>query len=151
MTSSSEGVTCSVQDGAVYVHLDDMCVHIPSHVVNESKVLLDALSSASDSSLTSKFTLAAPIEWLQTWVAWCVCEEVQLGNAEFEVLANCLKVCSSQPPGCSRPDCGILIMSECSNPVKRQNRTFVLPGNCESRSAFHPAPPLRVHWMAAHL
>jgi hypothetical protein len=140
-----------VHDGVVCMHLDGVGVHIPSHILNESMVLLDALSSTNDSSLTSKFTLAAHIEWLQAWVACFVREEVRLGNAEFEVLVNCLKVCFSQPPTCSPLACGIGTMSVCSNPVKRQNRTFVLQENCKARSAFHPALPLLDHSMASHL
>jgi hypothetical protein len=93
MISPNEGVKFSVHDGAVYVSLDDVCVHIPPHLVNISKVLLDALSSVSEAALTSNFTLAAPKEWLQAWVACFVREEERLDDAEISVLVNCLQVC----------------------------------------------------------
>jgi hypothetical protein len=61
--------------------------------VNESKVLLDALSSVSDATLTSNFTLPAPTEWLQAWVACFVREDARLDSTEISVLMNCLQVC----------------------------------------------------------
>jgi hypothetical protein len=64
MTSSSEEVECIVHDDVLYIKLDAFCVHIPSHLLNESKVLLDALSSVRDSSLMSEFEVDAPREWL---------------------------------------------------------------------------------------
>jgi hypothetical protein len=96
MTRSSTEVKCTVNNGTLCMHLDDVRVHIPSHIVNESKVLLDALSSVRDSLVTSDFTLAAPVEWLQAWVCCFVGESEPLGSAEIEVLVKCLKVCSWQ-------------------------------------------------------
>jgi hypothetical protein len=74
------------------MHLDAVRVHIPSHLLNESKVLLDALSSVCDTSLLSEFTLEAPTEWLQAWVACYGGEAEPQASAEIEVLVNCLKV-----------------------------------------------------------
>jgi hypothetical protein len=76
------------------MHLDDVRVHVPSRIVSESKVLMDALLSVCNSLLTSDFTLAASTEWLQAWVCCYVGESEPLGSAEIEVLVNCLKVCS---------------------------------------------------------
>jgi hypothetical protein len=98
MTSSSVEVKCTVHDGALYINLDAVGVHIPSHLLNESKVLLDALSFVCDSSLISEFTLDAQKEWLQAWVACYVREAKPPSSAEIEVLVNCLKVCSWQFP-----------------------------------------------------
>jgi hypothetical protein len=93
MTSSSEGVRCTVQDGEVSMYLDDVQVHIPSHLLKESKIVVDVLSSMPDSLFTRNFTIAAPKEWLQAWVACYVRKVERLGNADTEVLVNCLKVC----------------------------------------------------------
>jgi hypothetical protein len=94
MTSSGEGVRCTVQDGEVSMYLDDVLVHIPSHLLKESKIVADVLSSSmSDFFFTKNFTFAAPTEWLQAWVACYVRKEEHLGNADTEVLVNCLKVC----------------------------------------------------------
>jgi hypothetical protein len=76
MTSSSEGVRCTVQDGEVSMHFDDVHMHIPSHLLEESKIVLDMLSSMSDSPFTRDFTLAAPTEWLQAWFA-CYVRKVE--------------------------------------------------------------------------
>jgi hypothetical protein len=93
MTSSGEGVRCTVQDGEVSMYLDDVHVHIPSHLLQESKLVADVISSMSDSPLTRDFTLAAPTKWLQAWVACYVCKVERLDDAGTEVLVNCLKVC----------------------------------------------------------
>jgi hypothetical protein len=150
MTNSSERVRCSVQDGEVSMHLADVSLHIPAHLVNESKVLLDALTSTGTSSLTSSFTLAAPVEWLQAWVSCYVREEVRLGNADLEVLMNCLRVCFSQLPESSRPAYLLLLMSLCLSPPQRQSRAIVLQESRTSRSACHP-PSFLVHWNAVRV
>jgi hypothetical protein len=93
MTSLSNEVGCTAHNGAVWMHLNDVDVHISSHLVSRSKVLMDALSSVCESSVTDGFTLDVPIEWLQAWVTCCVREEEQLGCAGSEVLVNCLLVC----------------------------------------------------------
>jgi hypothetical protein len=92
MTSLSKEVNCTIQAGALCMHLDDARVHVPSHILNESKVLLDALASACDHSLISDFTLAAPTNWLQAWVLCYVYETEPLCSAEVDLLVNCLKV-----------------------------------------------------------
>jgi hypothetical protein len=93
MTSSSEEVRCIVCDGEVSMYLDDVRVLIPSHLFKESKILVDMLSSMSDSLSTIDFTLAAPTEWLQALVACYVRKVEHLGKVDTEVLVNCLKVC----------------------------------------------------------
>jgi hypothetical protein len=94
MTSSNSGnkVGCTAHKGAVWMHLDNVSVHIPSNLFKRSKVLMDALSSVCESSVTSGFTLDVPTEWLQAWVACCVLEEQQLDCADSEVLLKCLLV-----------------------------------------------------------
>jgi hypothetical protein len=69
MTGTSEGVRLTVQDGEVSMYMDDVRVHIPSDLPKESKIVVDVLSSMTDSPLTRDFTIAAPTEWLQAWVA----------------------------------------------------------------------------------
>jgi hypothetical protein len=93
MGNSSKGVRCTAHDGALYMHLDDVRVHIPSHLVNLSRVLLDAQSSEVDTSLIIDFTLAAPKTYMQAWVTCFVREAEPLSSAAIEVLVNCLKVC----------------------------------------------------------
>jgi hypothetical protein len=83
MTKTSEGVRCSVQDGEVSMYLDDMRVRIPSHLLKESKVVADVLSSMSDSPSTRDFTFAAPTEWLQAWVACYVSKVARLGDYRY--------------------------------------------------------------------
>jgi hypothetical protein len=85
-------VKCTAHDGDLCMHLDDVRVHIPPHLLNESKVLLDALSSACDSSHMSDFTLAAPTDWLQAWVLSFDRDAEPLSSAETEILVKCLKV-----------------------------------------------------------
>jgi hypothetical protein len=97
MTNLSKEVNCTVKDGALCMHLD-VRVHVPSHILNESKVLLDALMCACDHSLVSEFTLVAPTEWLKAWMVCYVHEAEPLGSAKIEVLVNCLKVCIWQFP-----------------------------------------------------
>jgi hypothetical protein len=91
-TPSVDGVSCTVQDGEVLLHLDDLRVSIPSRISNQSQILLNALTSACDSSATESFTLKAPIEYLQAWVACFVTEEQSLGCADSVDLVRCLMV-----------------------------------------------------------
>jgi hypothetical protein len=93
MTITSEGVRCIIQDGEVSMFLHDVRVHIPSHLLKESKIVPDVLSSLSESPITRDFTLAAPTEWLQAWVACYVRKVKPLADADTEDLVNCLKVC----------------------------------------------------------
>jgi hypothetical protein len=75
------------------MHFDDVQVHIPSHLLEESKIVVDMLSSMSDSPFTRDFTLTVPTKWLQAWVACYVLELKHLDNADTVVLVNCLRVC----------------------------------------------------------
>jgi hypothetical protein len=77
MTSTSEGVRCIVQDGEVSMHLRDVRTDIPSHLLMESRIVADVLSSMSDSPLTRNFTLTAPTESLEAWVS-CYVRKVEL-------------------------------------------------------------------------
>jgi hypothetical protein len=92
MTSSSDVVKCSVCNGAVWMHLDDGPVHIPSHLLNRSQVLKDALLSLDDSSVTVEFTLPAPQEWLKAWMACYGGENEHLSSADVKDLVNCALV-----------------------------------------------------------
>jgi hypothetical protein len=62
MFTSRESVTFTVCDGTVYMCLDNVTVHIPSHIYSQSKVFMDALSSVADPYVTDQFTLVAPQE-----------------------------------------------------------------------------------------
>jgi hypothetical protein len=93
MTSSSDGVRCTLHDGSVWLHLDDGRVSIPSHLLHKSKTLMDVVASGSDTSVARGFTLAAPKEWLQAWLSCYGSEEDHLGCEENTFLANCLMVC----------------------------------------------------------
>jgi hypothetical protein len=92
MKSSSDVVKCTVRDGAVLMHLGDGPVHIPSHLLNSSQVLQDALLSLDDSSGTGDFTLPAPQDWLQAWMACYGSEEERLSSVDIQDLVNCLLV-----------------------------------------------------------
>jgi hypothetical protein len=70
---------------------------------HRSKVLLNALSSACDHSIISNFTLAAPTEWLQSWVPSCINEAEPLSGEEIRVLVNCLQERILQIPRQSSP------------------------------------------------
>jgi hypothetical protein len=93
MTGSSEEVRCTVEDGEVSMRLDDVHWHIPLGLLKKSKIVMDVLSSMSDSSFKRHFTLAAPKEWLHAWVSCYVSKVEHLANADTEVLVNCVKVC----------------------------------------------------------
>jgi hypothetical protein len=93
MVSSSHiaGVMCTVQDGAMWLHLDNVRVNIPLHLLHKSKTFMDAASSFSDPCIARGFTLTAPKEWLQAWLDCFCSEKVHLGDGDSAVLANCLK------------------------------------------------------------
>jgi hypothetical protein len=92
MSSSNDTVRCTVNDGELWMHIDNASVKIPAQLLEKSEVLTDALSVACP-SVTRKVTLAAPEEWLQAWVS-CYCnEEVSLGIKDITDLVNCLLVC----------------------------------------------------------
>jgi hypothetical protein len=83
-----------VCDGAMWMHLDNASVRIPPQLLNQSQVLMDAMSK-SDPSAKRKVTVAFPKEWLQAWVG-CYCnelEEERLRCDDIEDLVNCLLVC----------------------------------------------------------
>jgi hypothetical protein len=92
MTNSQNVARCIIADGTVTMHLESMRVTIPSNFLNQSKVLMDALSSACDPSAIKDFTLAAPAEWLEVWVYCFVSQEEGLGNIDSTRLVNCLMV-----------------------------------------------------------
>jgi hypothetical protein len=81
-----------VHDGAVWMHLDDVRVNIPSHLMKKSQVLMDATSCVDDSSSTGDLTLPAPKEWLQAWMACYSGERERLRYAGVKEVVNCLLV-----------------------------------------------------------
>jgi hypothetical protein len=92
MTSSRDVVKCTVRDGAVWMHLEDGPVHIPSHLLNSSQVLKDAMLSSDDSSDTGDLTLPAPQDWLQAWMTCYGSEEEILSSVDIKDLVNCVMV-----------------------------------------------------------
>jgi hypothetical protein len=92
MACPNDVVRCTVHDGAVWMHVDDVRVNIPSRLVNRSQVLMDAMSCVDDSSVYGDLTLPAPKEWLQAWIACYGREEERLRCADTEGLVNCLLV-----------------------------------------------------------
>jgi hypothetical protein len=93
MLSSREQVTCTVHDGAVCVQLDNGRVDIPSHLWSQSRILVDAVSSVTDSSVTEDFTLEVPKAWLQAWVDCYGNKTAYLACSSIHNLVNCLLVC----------------------------------------------------------
>jgi hypothetical protein len=93
-----------VHDGAVWMHLDNASVKIPSELVHKSQTLVDALS-VTEPSIKRKFSLPAPKEWLQAWSA-CYCnEEENLSCEDIKDLVNCLLVCFLRlDRSCNRAD-----------------------------------------------
>jgi hypothetical protein len=94
MNSLSDMVKCTVDDGALWMHLDDMRVHIASSLVKKSQILKDMMSSRAEASTPSDITLAAPKEWLRAWACCFGSGETRLGCADNRDLVNCLLVCS---------------------------------------------------------
>jgi hypothetical protein len=94
MTRVNDGVKCTVHDGAVWLHLDCVPALIPSQLVNKSQILMDAMSSEDALPASKHFTLDAPKEWLQAWLACYVYggEEDRLRCADVKELVNCLLV-----------------------------------------------------------
>jgi hypothetical protein len=92
MNSLSDMVKCTVDDGALWMHLDDIRVNIPSSLVHKSQMIKAMLSSHADASATSDITLAAPKQWLRAW-AYCFGNgETRLSSADNRSLVNCLLV-----------------------------------------------------------
>jgi hypothetical protein len=71
------------------MHLDTEPVNIPSDLVKNSQVLMDAMSCVDDSG---HLTLPAPKEWLQAWMACYGGEQERLRCAGIKVVVNCLLV-----------------------------------------------------------
>jgi post-segregation antitoxin (ccd killing protein) len=93
MSISSDEVRCTAHEGAVWMHFDELRVNIPSELLEKSKVLKNAVSSMAGTSIAKDFTLAAPKEWLETWVK-CYCgEEVRVSRATNGDVINCILVC----------------------------------------------------------
>jgi hypothetical protein len=92
MASPGDVERCTVHDGALWMHLDDVRVNIPSRLVSQSQVLIDAMSCVGDSSIPGDLTLPAPKEWLQAWMACYDSEEEHLRREDTEDLVNCLLV-----------------------------------------------------------
>jgi hypothetical protein len=104
MSWSTDGVRCTVRDGAMWMHLDDLTVQIPPQLLNTSQVLMKAMSVAR-SSVARKVTLAAPQRWLQAWVGCFCIEEEILSDQDTQSLVDCLLVCLlSLECGCNRAD-----------------------------------------------
>jgi hypothetical protein len=92
MSSSKDGVRCTVRDDAMWMQLDNASVRIPPKLLNQSQVLMDAMS-ISDPSAKRKVTVAAPKEWLQAWVG-CYCNEKESFRCDnIDDMVNCLLVC----------------------------------------------------------
>jgi hypothetical protein len=84
-----------VHHGAVWIQLDDdVGVKIPSHLLEKSQILMDALESVEDPSTASDFSLGVPKQWLQAWVARYGSKDARVNNAGGEDLVHCLLVCS---------------------------------------------------------
>jgi hypothetical protein len=81
-----------VQDGEVSMQLNQSRFLIPLLIWNQSQVLVHALASGCDSSAVKSFTLVAPIEWLEAWVACFVTEKQSLASADSVSLVRCLMV-----------------------------------------------------------
>jgi hypothetical protein len=93
MTNLSDVVKCTVHEGAIWMHLHDTSVSIPAHLVNESQLLMNILSSVADTSITTHFSLAAPMEWLEVWAS-CFCSgKKNLCFANLRDLVRCVLVC----------------------------------------------------------
>jgi hypothetical protein len=95
MPTSSDVVRCTVRDGVVWMVLDKKRVRIPSHLLQKSQVLMNALSSVVDRPTAIRFNLGVPKEWLQAWEAHCCRKEPRLSNARIQDLVHCLMVCVS--------------------------------------------------------
>jgi hypothetical protein len=116
MSTSRDAVRCTVRDGEMWIHLDDISVKIPERLLNKSEVLTDAVSVA-EPSVTRKITLAAPKEWLQAWVL-CYCdEEESLKSNDIAVLVNCLLVCFLRLDHSFHPDQNRYVCLDCVHSV----------------------------------
>jgi hypothetical protein len=111
MTNSQDVARCIIADGTVTMHLENMRMPIPSCFLRQSKVLMDALSSACDPSAIKDFTLAAPAEWLEAWVYCFVSQEEGLGCLDSKRLVNCLMVSMRSNPDAQLLGCTSSILN----------------------------------------
>jgi hypothetical protein len=93
MRSCSDVVRCTVLDGAVWMHLDNLRVRIPAHLSEKSQILKNILFSVDDRSTAEDFSLGVPKEWAKAWVARYGREDNHLSNADIGDILNCLLVC----------------------------------------------------------
>jgi hypothetical protein len=127
MLNSGDAVRCTVHDGTMWMHLDNLSVKIPPQLLAKSQFLMDALSVADPSG---KATLAAPKEWLQAWVG-CYCNEEQiLSGKEINDLVNCLLVCFLRLERSSFRDLNRYCFSNCVHSLSSARLdTSSLPGH----------------------
>jgi hypothetical protein len=92
MNGSSDLVTCTVDNGSLWMHLDDLRVKISSSVVEKSQILKSVLSSPAVASSASDITLTAPKQWLRAWAFCFGSGETRLGSADNKDLVSCLLV-----------------------------------------------------------
>jgi hypothetical protein len=92
MPSACDGVRCTVHDGEMWMHVDNKPIIIPSRLLDKSQLLIDALASVEDSLVTKDFTLPAPKEWLQAWIACYGGEDEHVKYADTKDLMKCLLV-----------------------------------------------------------
>jgi hypothetical protein len=125
MSSSRDAVRCTVHDGAMLIHLDDLSAKVPPQLVSKSQVLVDALS-VTDPPVTRKITLSVPKEWMRAW-AVCYCnEDERLICDDIKDLINCLLVCFS--PWIVSPT--VLTIADCA-------ATIFTAGRVLRRTRFH--------------
>jgi hypothetical protein len=93
MNSLTDVVKCTVDDGGLWMHLDDMRVNIASSLAEKSPMLKAVMSSRAEASSTRDITLAAPKEWLRSWASCFGSGETRLSGADITDLVNCLLVC----------------------------------------------------------
>jgi hypothetical protein len=93
MRSRSDMVRCTVHDGAVWMHLDNVPVQIPSHLAEKSQLLKDILLSVDDHSTASDFSLGICEGWVKALVARYGSEDDHLSNTDIGDILNCLLVC----------------------------------------------------------
>jgi hypothetical protein len=106
MRGSNIGARFAIENESLMMHFEDLHVSIQSHILNESKLLMDVQSSTWSSAATKGFTLVAPNEWLQSWVACFVTEEETFGCLDRQFLVNCLMVRTAFAPITKVPSCG---------------------------------------------
>jgi hypothetical protein len=106
MSGSNIAARFAIENGSLMMRFEDLHVSIQSHIMNESNLLMDVLSSTWSSAATKGFALVAPNEWLQSWVTCFVTEEETLGCLDRQLLVNCLMVRTAFASITSLPSCG---------------------------------------------